>query len=209
MGSVPTLNLMGTHDEFFGPALKRCFKRGDYFKVGERRPAVDRSLYKGSITNHIVEDKANGWGDEPSGNAFESFRRQGIQNALVATFVGGTHDITEESDNSVRDVLIAFLNNPMRCTEAWNRIQLTDHLRLTTTLMAHEVRDNVEVLWIEIDPRTHGIDPKLPYMDFRREARLWARNKSHARGAVLGSLMHQQSSLARIPTVDVELVVSP
>lgn len=95
---VPTLNIIGTRDEFFGP------------------PATDG--WEGSIASKIAADGSTGWGNaELSGNAYASYLRQGVRKGLVATFLEANHDATIDADNAVRDVLLSFLAAPLRCTE--------------------------------------------------------------------------------------------
>ena len=65
---VPTLNLIGTRDEFFGP------------------PAHDSGprAWEGSIASQIAADATTGWGDaDLTGNAYASYLRQGVRRGLV------------------------------------------------------------------------------------------------------------------------------
>ena len=115
---VPTLNLIGTRDEFFGPP--------------------ERDGWAGSIASKIAADgtdgTGSGWGDaDLTGNGYSAFLRQGLKTALVATFVGADHDVTIDADNAVRDVLLSFLAAPLRCTELldqWGETVLTARLEL-------------------------------------------------------------------------------
>jgi hypothetical protein len=87
---VPTLNLIGTHDEFFGP------------------PA--HGTFLGSCAAQISA-QADGWGKKSvTGNAYQSMLEQGIRAGLVATFPGAQHDITTTHNHGVRDVLLDFLH---------------------------------------------------------------------------------------------------
>jgi hypothetical protein len=111
---VPTLNLIGTRDEFFGPAAD--------------------AEWPGSIASHVAADASGrGWGEPISGNAYASFLRQGVKTALVATFVGAAHDGTEHADNAIRDVMLSFLAAPLRCVELleqWS--ESAEHIACTT-----------------------------------------------------------------------------
>lgn len=168
---VPTLNLIGTADEFFGP------------------PASDG--WTGSIAARVAANTESGWGDTPTGNAYTSFLRQGVRTGLVATFVGAEHDGTLAADNALRDVLLSFLSAPLRCTELLEQWQETEYLNANTTLKARcvpeerlargegvDVRAGSSLLWVEIDQK-HGIPADVPYGLYKTYARRWGRARAH------------------------------
>jgi hypothetical protein len=173
---VPTLNMVGTKDEFFGPP-----------------PSGD---WAGSIAYHISEDKKTGWGETPSGNAYASFKRQGLKTGLVATFVGAEHDGTLAADNAMRDVLYSFMTAPLRCTELLDQWSETEYLKANTTVKRRclpalgtgaapmgegvqvDVQPGSDILWVEIDQK-HGIAADVPYGMYKTLARRWGREVAH------------------------------
>jgi len=94
---VPTLNIIGTHDEYFG--LNR------------------------SIAQCIARDQIKGYGDPCfTGNAFNTMAVQRLECGLVCVLEKARHDATITHDNFVRDVLLAFLLRPHLCNhmdELW------------------------------------------------------------------------------------------
>mmetsp|Transcript_13567 Transcript_13567/g.34835 ORF Transcript_13567/g.34835 Transcript_13567/m.34835 type:complete len:280 (-) Transcript_13567:320-1159(-) len=178
---VPTLNIIGTHDEFFGPPAS-----------GE---------WAGSIASKIAADKNTGWGEVPTGNAYASFLRQGVKVGLVATFVKAEHDATLVADNALRDVLLSFLASPLRCTELLEQWEETQYLKANTILrrrcvpdaealsgsqrrlvadgeLAVDVKPGCSLLWVEISQK-HGIPADVPYGLYKTLARRWGREHAH------------------------------
>lgn len=89
---VPTLNLIGTNDEYFGT--------------------------HDSIAQKIAADEIAGYGSKDfTGNAFKSMKAQGMRRGLVCVCEGGQHDLTPTHDNFLRDVLRAFMSRPHTCME--------------------------------------------------------------------------------------------
>jgi len=161
---VPTLNLIGTHDEFFGPT-----RDGAGSTVG---PDWD-----GSISSKVAEDTSTGWGDPPTGNAFASFVRQGVQMGLVATVVGAQHDATLKGNHAVADIFLSFLAAPHRCAELLDRSWAgIPYLQLTATRRAQVTTGSQKLLWVEVDHR-HGIDPTGRYLEYKTQARIWAKHQ--------------------------------
>ena len=197
---VPTLNIIGTRDEFFGPPAG-----GDW---------------PGSIASKIAADKTNGWGETPTGNAYASFLRQGVRTGLVVTFVDAEHDATATADNAIRDVLVSFLAAPLRCTELLNQWEETQYLMENTTVMRRCVADASEIsssqrhllgrdgapttdvktgchlLWIEIDQK-HGIPASVPYTLYKTFARRWGREQASAKFVSFMDSLRRVSSMDR------------
>ena len=111
---------------------------------------------------------------------FAAFVAQGLRKALVATVVGGQHDLTLNADNEARDVLHAFLANPERCTEVYERWRASSsgYVASIAKKAAHRTADS-DVLHVELS-QPHGINPATPYPEYLKQARKWA----HKRGYV-------------------------
>merc|ERR1712176_695710 len=88
---VPTLNIIGDADQFFGP--------------------ID------SVALSVCKEKGNGgWGaDNFTGNGFKEMKRQKMRRGLVAVLEGAKHDASETHDNFLRCLLRAFLASPHEC----------------------------------------------------------------------------------------------
>lgn len=84
---VPTLNIIGTKDQYFGP--------------------VD------SVAKLVAEDETKGYGDKNlTGNAYNTFKRQGVDNALVCVLEDGVHSPCKTHDNFLRELLDTFYTRP-------------------------------------------------------------------------------------------------
>jgi hypothetical protein len=88
---VPTLNIIGDADQYFGN--------------------VD------SVAKRVSEmkDKGGYGADVITGNAFETMKKQNIRYGLVTVLAGAKHDPSETHDNFLRDLLPAFLTAPGEC----------------------------------------------------------------------------------------------
>jgi len=158
--NVPTLNLIGTHDEYFGPP--------------------PHGNFKGSAAA-LISAKTGNWGEqEITGNAYRSFIAQGFETGLVATFPGGEHDLTLHHNHEVRDVLLDFLHRPERCAD------LLEHWEFDAHLMSHVSRvrrcspsggaedvagPNQRILWVSFRAAA-GIPHTIPYHRYLKLRRL-------------------------------------
>lgn len=87
---VPTLNLIGDADQYFG--------------------------VQDSIAQNVSKDGASGYGNQHlTGNAFQTMLKQGMTNGCVCVFEGGKHDLTETHDNALRQILRTFITTPGHC----------------------------------------------------------------------------------------------
>lgn len=85
--NVPTLNIIGDADEYFGP--------------------VD------SVASIVASDKEHGYGDSAlTGNAFKTFVRQGMKVGLVTVLTGGMHGPCSTHDNFLRQLFETFFARP-------------------------------------------------------------------------------------------------
>merc|ERR1719375_1479718 len=88
---IPTLNVIGTHDEYFGT--------------------------QESIAQQIARD-GRGYGSaDYTGNAYKTMKAQGMRQGLVCVCEEGRHDLTPTHDNFLREVLGAFLSRPHCCPD--------------------------------------------------------------------------------------------
>ena len=93
----------------------------------------------------------------------------------MATVVHGQHDITLNADNEARDILLMFLTNPERCTEAYDRwIATSEAYEASVTKKAEHKADGSDILHVELS-QPHGIHPFVPYVSYLEQARRWAR----------------------------------
>lgn len=84
---VPTLNIIGDADEYFG--------------------AED------SVASIVAADKEHGYGDAAlTGNAYKTFVRQGMKCGLVCVTTGGTHGPCATHDNFLRQLFETFFTRP-------------------------------------------------------------------------------------------------
>lgn len=98
--SVPTLNIIGSHDEYFGT--------------------------NESIAQKVASDKERGYGStQLQGHAFQTMIRQGMEHGCVCVFDKGLHDLTTTADNILRDIFSTFSSRPHRIHEL-NRIWSRD-----------------------------------------------------------------------------------
>eukprot|EP00933_Yihiella_yeosuensis_P070581 TRINITY_DN78705_c0_g1_i1.p1 TRINITY_DN78705_c0_g1~~TRINITY_DN78705_c0_g1_i1.p1 ORF type:complete len:733 (+),score=145.86 TRINITY_DN78705_c0_g1_i1:55-2199(+) len=88
---VPTLNIIGDADQYFGN--------------------ID------SVAKSVSEQKdAGGYGaDVITGNGFQTMKKQMMRRGLVTVLEGAKHDASETHDNFLRDLLRAFLTAPGMC----------------------------------------------------------------------------------------------
>lgn len=88
--SVPTLQLIGSADEYF---------------AGE-----------GSVASEVASDPHSPFpNDRLRGHAFDTFKAQGLARGLVCVMDGAAHDATPTHDNFLRAVLGTFLAKPHQC----------------------------------------------------------------------------------------------
>ena len=135
--------------------------------------------WHGSKSYKIAQDpRPPGYGDQhPTGNGYEAFVKQGLRKALVATVVGGQHDLTLNADNEARDILLAFLSNPERCTEAYDRWRATSAGYVASVAKKAEHKaEGSDILYVELS-QPHGIHPYVPYVDYLQQASRWARKQ--------------------------------
>mmetsp|Transcript_19779 Transcript_19779/g.54499 ORF Transcript_19779/g.54499 Transcript_19779/m.54499 type:complete len:619 (+) Transcript_19779:72-1928(+) len=84
---IPTLNIIGTKDQYFG--------------------AED------SISKIVAEDDDTGYGDENlTGNGFKTFLKQGLECALVCVLEDGVHSPCKTHDNFLRQLFNSFFARP-------------------------------------------------------------------------------------------------
>ena len=183
---VPTLNLIGTCDEYFDPPADETFS----YLCGYKKSVPEGGGYPtygamdtwhGSKSYKIAKEPCPpGYGEQnPTGNGYAAFVKQGLRKALVATIVGGQHDLTLNADNETRDVLIAFLSSPETCTEVCERWSATSAAYLASVQKkASHCAGGSDVLHVELS-QPHGIHPATPYADYLRQAAQWARKKGY------------------------------
>lgn len=84
---VPTLNIIGTKDQFFGP--------------------------EDSVAKIVASDDTAGYGDKNlTGNAYNTFVRQNLECALVCVLEDGVHSPCNTHDNFLRELLDTFYSRP-------------------------------------------------------------------------------------------------
>lgn len=107
---VPTLNLIGSHDQYFG-----------------NHESIAQLVAKGPT----------GYGSKNlTGNAYQTMKEQGVDRGLVCVFEQGKHDLTVTHDNALREIFQAFFTRPNRCHQLdqiwlkdpsmWTQIEVTD-----------------------------------------------------------------------------------
>jgi len=183
---VPTLNIIGTCDEYFGPPADESFS----YLAGYKKSAPDDGGYPsygqmgtwhGSKSYKIAQDPCPpGYGDpHPTGNGYAAFVKQGLRKALVATVVGGQHDLTLNADNETRDVLLAFLANPEKCTDVYDRWVASSAAYVASVeKKASHVADGADVLHVQLS-QPHAIHPATPYPEYLKRAAQWARKQGY------------------------------
>jgi len=88
--SVPTLQIIGDEDEYFGKT--------------------------GSVAAEVAKDKASGFfNPDLNGHAHTTLTTQKVEKGLVCVMEGGRHDATVTHDNFFRVVLQTFLAKPSHC----------------------------------------------------------------------------------------------
>lgn len=111
---VPTLQLIGSHDEYFG--------------------------IHDSIAQLIAADPQRGYGSKSlQGHSFETMRQQGMKTGCVCVFEEGLHDLTITADNAIREIFQTFLRRPYRIHQLaeiyirdpaiWQQIEIMDQQR--------------------------------------------------------------------------------
>merc|ERR1712217_517175 len=86
---VLTLQVIGSHDEYFG--------------------------VHDSIAQLVAADPQRGYGSKRlAGHAFQTMKQQGMQTGCVCVFDEGLHDLTITADNMLREVFSIFLRRPHR-----------------------------------------------------------------------------------------------
>lgn len=95
---VPTLNIIGTRDQFFGPHE--------------------------SVAKVVTEDKATGYGDqELDGHGFPQLVKQRVHRGLVVIFQDGVHSPCDTHDNFLRPLFDLFFRRPYdiwRIDQIWS-----------------------------------------------------------------------------------------
>ena len=82
---VPTLNIIGDMDEYFGP--------------------------KDSVAKLVTEDEETGYGDDDmTGNAYNTLVKQGVEVGLVCVLEGGEHGPCGTHDNFLRPLFETFFD---------------------------------------------------------------------------------------------------
>jgi len=147
---VPTLQLIGSHDEYFGT--------------------------RDSIAQLIAAD-AQGYGSKNLlGHGFQTMKRQDMKMGCVCVFDEGRHDLTITADNAIRSILMVFLRRPSKIHELdkiwvndpslWQQIEVLDKQRgeeATGDLLLLRVRKSALPQTIECHRekrlrRVHGWD---------------------------------------------------
>jgi len=101
---VPTVNIIGTKDEYFG--------------------AED------SVAKIVAENKVTGYGDgDLTGNAYRTFVRQGVQCGLVCVLEDGVHSPCKTHDNFLRQLFDTFFSRPASICELDNIWKVDPTLR--------------------------------------------------------------------------------
>jgi len=109
--SVPTLNIIGDLDQFFGP--------------------VD------SVAKAVSEMKGKGgYGGPITGNAWNSMCKQKMERGVVAVFEGARHDQSTTHDNLLRDLLVGFMSSPGNCHKLYDLWKHDAYIRSKVTLEA-------------------------------------------------------------------------
>jgi len=166
---VPTLNLIGTEDPFFGPPAHGDFEGSCAWKIAQ-----------------------TGWGaTEITGTAYKQMLSQGIMRGLVTTFPGAGHDITLTHNHGVRDVLLDFLQRPSRCYHLLHNwvgdVFLESHCALLAetgdkrsgsrknlrveTITDQAAVEGQRIAWISCAASVH-VDSKTPHTEAVRQRRL-------------------------------------
>ena len=184
---VPTLNLIGTADEYFGPtsADKFTYRKG-YKKGADGRFGTPGGEWHGSKSYKIANGGATAYGDkQPTGNAYAAFVRQRLRKALVCTIVGAQHDATVTADNEVRDVMLSFLASPELCTDLYDQMVSTSPAYVASVRKVAEHREgDSEVVHIELS-QPADVDPSAAYATYRQEAERWARKAAHKKAVAV------------------------
>lgn len=95
---VPTVNIIGTKDQYFGP--------------------------EDSVAKIVAEDNTTGYGDKNlTGNAYNTFVRQNLSCALVCVLEDGVHSPCNTHDNFLRELLDTFYTRP---GSIWDLDQIWD-----------------------------------------------------------------------------------
>jgi hypothetical protein len=133
---VPTLNIIGDADQFFGP--------------------ID------SVALSVCKEKdSGGWGaDNFTGNGFKEMKRKKIRRGLVCVLEGAKHDASETHDNFLRCLLRAFLSSPSNCHQILERWEPDAYLHSRTKLLERDTEDQgirvlLKVGEMSICPKTH------------------------------------------------------
>mmetsp|Transcript_137047 Transcript_137047/g.356021 ORF Transcript_137047/g.356021 Transcript_137047/m.356021 type:complete len:510 (+) Transcript_137047:90-1619(+) len=133
---VPTLNIIGDADQFFGP--------------------ID------SVALSVCKEKGHGgWGaDNFTGNGFKEMKRQKLRRGLVCVLEGAKHDASETHDNFLRDLLRAFLTSPSNCHQIPERWEPDAYLHSAIKVLERDTEDHgvrvlLKVGQMPISPQTH------------------------------------------------------
>lgn len=101
---VPTVNIIGTKDEFFGP--------------------ID------SVAKIVVEDEVSGYGDKQlDGNGYNTMVEQGVDCGLVCVLEDGVHSPCNTHDNFLRPLFSTFFTRPGQIWELDDIWDVDSHLR--------------------------------------------------------------------------------
>merc|ERR1719217_1765996 len=132
---VPTFQLIGSHDQYFG-----CHD---------------------SIAQLVAADPEHGYGSKHlKGNAFETMKHQGMDKGCVCVFEGGMHDLTVTHDNALRDIFSTFFSRPGRIhhmDEMWAKdVSLSQQLEVTDKTGAQDHNNKnfggILLCWIKKSP---------------------------------------------------------
>jgi len=97
--TVPTVNIIGTKDQFFGP--------------------------EDSVTKIVADNDITGYGvKNPTGNGFNTFVKQGLACALVCVLQDGVHSPCHTHDNFLREMFETFFTRP---GSIWELKEVWDH----------------------------------------------------------------------------------
>jgi len=173
---VPTLNIIGDADQYFGN--------------------ID------SVAKAVSEDKAHGgYGDDViTGNGFKNMKKQQLRRGMVAVMQNAKHDASETHDNFLRDLLRAFLSAPGDCHRIPSLWRHCDYLTSKVHVVERDSEGVGERLLIYCDeldfPSTLPYQRELAYRqlgntsDGRRKQEL---SKAKLESAVIAHKAQQES----------------
>eukprot|EP00899_Mesostigma_viride_P002296 jgi/Mesvir1/12067/Mv00351-RA.2 len=98
--SCPALNIVGSHDEFFGPYNSVAAA----VAAGAQSPADHADRGDASAPRPLLD-----------GHGYRTLLSGGVEAGLVAQLQGAGHDMTRTHDGALRELLVTFLSKPRRC----------------------------------------------------------------------------------------------